>query len=239
MGTQGFHCQRLRHRQPQSPRTEMALARFGTELECVNLSSGYVGWLTGEYFRPTALTTRLYELTAPKKNPPLKYIRLTGQTCRVFQPVCTFLRPMLFYIDVPTDLITTAEPNAKRLATETSYPPAVNNEAIAQMFQAFAALPMLVRLIQKQTSEISEIKKELTAFRASQNPPSDQPEGYLDPNTLAAMKYLTVKQAAFLLNMSVKSVRRLIERGLLKPSKGLRVKLIPVGDIHAYNANAS
>jgi hypothetical protein len=114
----------------------------------------------------------------------------------------------------------------------------VNNDAIA-MFQAFAALPTLLKLLQKQTEDISAITEELTALRNNQNPPSDQPEGYIDPKTFAAIKYVTVKQAAFLLNVSVKSVRRLIERGLLKPSKGLRVKLIPVGDIHAYNANAS
>jgi hypothetical protein len=125
-----------------------------------------------------------------------------------------------------------------RLA-ETIYLPEVNKEAIAQMFQGFAALPMVVKLLQKQGEEISAMREELTALRNNQHPPSDQPEGYLDPKTLAAMKYVTVKQAAFLLNMNVKSVRRLIERGLLKPSKGLRVKLIPVEDIHGYKANTS
>jgi DNA-directed RNA polymerase specialized sigma24 family protein len=37
----------------------------------------------------------------------------------------------------------------------------------------------------------------------------------------------TVKQAAFALNISEKSVRRLLERGILKSSYALRKKLIP------------
>ncbi len=117
---------------------------------------------------------------------------------------------------------------------ETICLPAVNSEAISQAFRAFAALPKLVELLHRQSEEILAIRKEVMAMRENQHQPSDRPEGYIDPKTLAAMKYVTVKQAAFLLNMSAKSVRRLIERGLLKPSLGLRRKLIPVEDIDAY-----
>jgi hypothetical protein len=47
-------------------------------------------------------------------------------------------------------------------------------------------------------------------------------------------KFLTLKQTAEELNLCVKSVRRLIDRGLLKTSKGTRAVRIPVEEIEAY-----
>ena len=49
-----------------------------------------------------------------------------------------------------------------------------------------------------------------------------------------ASKFLTLKQTAEELNLCVKSVRRLIDRGLLKTSKGTRAVRIPVEEIEAY-----
>ena len=107
---------------------------------------------------------------------------------------------------------------------------------IGQMFQAFAAIPTLVSLLQEQMEQISAIRAELRTFQNNQSPASDPPEGYIDPKILAAIKYVSIKQAAFLLNMSDKSVRRLIQRGQLTTSKGMRVKRIPVEAIEAYKA---
>jgi Helix-turn-helix domain len=47
-------------------------------------------------------------------------------------------------------------------------------------------------------------------------------------------KFLTLKQTAEELNLCVKSVRRLIDRGLLKTSKGTRAVRVPVEEIEAY-----
>ena len=52
--------------------------------------------------------------------------------------------------------------------------------------------------------------------------------------TRPARKFLTLKQAAEELNLCVKSVRRLIERGLLQASKGTRAVRIPFEEIENY-----
>ena len=49
-----------------------------------------------------------------------------------------------------------------------------------------------------------------------------------------AHKFLTLKQAAEELNLCVKSVRRLVDRDLLKTSKGTRAVRIPIEEIEAY-----
>ena len=47
-------------------------------------------------------------------------------------------------------------------------------------------------------------------------------------------KFLTLKQTAEELNLCTKSVSRLIDRGLLKTSKGTRAIRVPVEEIEAY-----
>jgi excisionase family DNA binding protein len=56
----------------------------------------------------------------------------------------------------------------------------------------------------------------------------------LDPAKL----FHTVAEAASRLNMSRKSVYRLLERGLLKSSSALRKKLIPAASIEEFIAEA-
>jgi hypothetical protein len=46
--------------------------------------------------------------------------------------------------------------------------------------------------------------------------------------------FYTIPEAAIALNVSEKSIRRFIVRGLLKPSKALRKKLIPVKQIDGF-----
>jgi hypothetical protein len=46
--------------------------------------------------------------------------------------------------------------------------------------------------------------------------------------------FFTVKQTALFLSCSEKSVRRFIERGLLRPSKALRKLLIPRGQLESF-----
>ena len=47
-------------------------------------------------------------------------------------------------------------------------------------------------------------------------------------------KYYTVKEAAIYLAVCEKSVRRLIGRGLLKPSRALRKLLIPLSELEDF-----
>jgi hypothetical protein len=46
--------------------------------------------------------------------------------------------------------------------------------------------------------------------------------------------FFTIKETAYLLSVSEKSVRRLLERGLLKSSLALRTKLITRESIEAF-----
>jgi DNA-directed RNA polymerase specialized sigma24 family protein len=51
---------------------------------------------------------------------------------------------------------------------------------------------------------------------------------------ICQQRFFSVKQTADILNVSEKSVRRLLERGLLKSSNALRVKRIPRASIEAF-----
>ena len=48
--------------------------------------------------------------------------------------------------------------------------------------------------------------------------------------------YVTIQEAAHYFSVSDKSVRRLIARGLLKPSKAFRKLLIPVEQLEGFYA---
>jgi len=52
-----------------------------------------------------------------------------------------------------------------------------------------------------------------------------------ETNSAILKKCITIKEAAHQLSVSDKSIRRLIERGFLKPSRMLGKHLIPVGQI--------
>ena len=108
------------------------------------------------------------------------------------------------------------------------------NEAIAQMFSAFAALPTLVAMLQNQAEQISAVRAELKALQNNQHPPKGLPDGYVSPEEYAARKFVSIKEAAFLLHLSTKSIRRLIKRNILTSSKAVGVKRIPKEDIEIY-----
>lgn len=50
----------------------------------------------------------------------------------------------------------------------------------------------------------------------------------------AVKRFYNVKEAAVELNVSVKSVRRFIERGFLKPCRALHKLMIPLEDIEGF-----
>ena len=47
-------------------------------------------------------------------------------------------------------------------------------------------------------------------------------------------RFYTVKEAAVFLNVSPKTIRRFLDRGLLKSSKALRKKLIPCAELESF-----
>jgi Helix-turn-helix domain len=109
----------------------------------------------------------------------------------------------------------------------------VTNAGMLEVFQAIAALPMLVTKLRNQVAQMSELVSKIETHHCL-NSDEDLPEGYISPKELAARTFVTVKETAFLLNMSEKSVRRLIKRKLLSASKGLGKILIPVQEIGNY-----
>jgi len=54
-----------------------------------------------------------------------------------------------------------------------------------------------------------------------------------------AKGFYTIREAAVYLSISEKSVRRLVNRGLLKPSKALRKLLIPISQLEDFFNNTS
>jgi len=57
----------------------------------------------------------------------------------------------------------------------------------------------------------------------------------MDNETLPKLLY-TIREAAQMLSVSEKTIRRLLERGLLKSNPALRVKLITAESIQAFAA---
>jgi excisionase family DNA binding protein len=55
----------------------------------------------------------------------------------------------------------------------------------------------------------------------------------LQQNNLVPALY-SVAQAAVILNVSEKTIRRLLERGILRSSRATRKKLIPVRDLETF-----
>ena len=83
---------------------------------------------------------------------------------------------------------------------------------IEELIESLKAVPSLV-------AEVEKLRNEVHALRRESKP---------------AQKFLSLQQAAEELNVCVKSVRRLLDRGLLKSSKGLRCVRIPTEEIENY-----
>lgn len=88
---------------------------------------------------------------------------------------------------------------------------------LEEVSEAHQAIPALVDAVERLRSEMHLFRQELGKQKA---PPT--------------RKFLSLKQAAEELNVSQKSARNLLDRGLLKSSKGLRVIRIPTEEIENY-----
>jgi len=83
---------------------------------------------------------------------------------------------------------------------------------IEELVESLKAVPSLV-------AKVENLRNEVHALRRESKP---------------VQKFLSLQQAAEELNVCVKSVRRLLDRGLLKSSKGLRCVRIPTEEIENY-----
>ena len=116
----------------------------------------------------------------------------------------------------------------------------ISNQMIGgQMLDAFNPLSSLLESIVNQAlaplrAEIDSLRKQLEQNRQSNQKEMLVPEGCLNWETAKTRSFLSIKQTAYLLNMSEKSVRRKIECGIIKTSKALRHHRIPIGEIEMY-----
>lgn len=101
--------------------------------------------------------------------------------------------------------------------------------------EALYALPALLASSQSQYEQIRLLREEVASLRRERLvEEARKPVGCITWAEAQTKRFISVKQAAFLLNMSEKSIRRLIERCLIKVSKGLRHIRIPVEQVEAY-----
>ncbi len=88
---------------------------------------------------------------------------------------------------------------------------------IEELIESLKAIPALVAEVEKLRNEVRLLCLESDVFTRPAN-----------------RKFLTLKDAAEQLNICTKSTRRLVDRGLLKSSKGMRCVRIPVEEIENY-----
>lgn len=95
---------------------------------------------------------------------------------------------------------------------------------IEQVANAFEIFGSIVPEIAGLSKDIKELRKEVAELKAGKS-----------PAPLRKKKFLKVKEVAAELGISTTSVYRYIDRGLLKPSKASRHKLIPTEQIENFS----
>lgn len=84
-------------------------------------------------------------------------------------------------------------------------------------------------------AEIAVLHKQVDSLSVRQNVQAAKvPHGCLSWEEAKTKRLLSIKQAAYLLGISEKSVRRQIDAGNIKASKALRHVRIPLDEIEAY-----
>jgi len=103
-----------------------------------------------------------------------------------------------------------------------------------EALEGFAALPAVLTSLEQIQKQMLDMQREITALRKV----SGSEEGDNAPITWPEAKgkrFVSLKQAAYLLDVSEKTVRRLLERELLKSSSGTRHKKISVESLEEYS----
>ena len=105
---------------------------------------------------------------------------------------------------------------------------------LEEAIEALRAIPALVEAVEKLTVEVRSLKEQNKPLPEAHDDLPQLPPGCISLRDAQRRRFITVRQAAYLLQMSEKSVRRAIDRGLLRTSKGLRVIRIPSEEIENY-----
>jgi hypothetical protein len=115
--------------------------------------------------------------------------------------------------------------SATKTADETTL-----KEALA----GFAALPAVLETLQALQGQISAMQSEIERLRRVSG--SDETAPLITWQEAKGKKFITLKQAAYLLGVSDWTVRRHLKRGFLKSSSATRHKLISVESLEEFGA---
>ena len=108
------------------------------------------------------------------------------------------------------------------------------------MLQALAPFSSYLASIVEQAlapykAELAVLRKKVESLDGGRNGQAVKvPPGCLSWEEAKTKRFLSIKQTAYILELSEKSVRRLIDDGTIKASKALRHVRIPVEEIEAF-----
>ncbi len=109
----------------------------------------------------------------------------------------------------------------------------VSEAAINPLSNAIAS--MIEQTLAPYLAEVADLRTRLNLLDNQQSGrTANVPHGCLSWQEAKTKQFLSIKQTAFLLGVSDKSVRRKIDDGLIKASKALRHVRIHVDEIDAY-----
>ena len=104
---------------------------------------------------------------------------------------------------------------------------------ITEALNGFAVLPRVLTSLELIHVQMASMQAEIAALRkVSGNGDGEKP--LITWPEAKGKKFVSLKQAAYLLDVSDKTVRRLLDRGLLKASSGTRHRKVLVESIEEY-----
>ena len=104
---------------------------------------------------------------------------------------------------------------------------------ITEALNGFAVLPAVLSTLEQLRAQMGSMQNEIAALRkVSGN--GDGNDAPITWNEAKGKRFVSLKEAAYLLDVSDKTVRRLLDRGLLKCSSGTRHRKISVDSLEEY-----
>lgn len=102
---------------------------------------------------------------------------------------------------------------------------------LTEAMEGFAVLPTVLSSLQELQKQMNDIQADLAAIH-KQNGGGDAPFTW---QKARGKQFVGIKEAAYLLDVSGSTVRRLLDRGLLKCSSATRHKKITVESLEEYS----
>lgn len=107
--------------------------------------------------------------------------------------------------------------------------------SIKDALEGFAALPSVLDSLEGVRRQMQSMQAEITALRKVSGGDAERP--LITWQQARGKQFVKLKEAAYLLGVSEKTIRRLLERDLLKCSSGIRHKQISVQSLEEYGGN--